>query len=94
MYVRENVEDVKQELQIRIGDKKRNNAMVGDFNPRTANRGVNRWVEGEDGQTIRKSRGGILDKNEKILMGEIEERGWILPNDNWEGDRDGEFINT
>ena len=62
-----------------------------DFNARTANRGMNRWVEGEDGETIRKSRDRILDKNGKILIEEIEEQGWILLNGNWEGDKDGEF---
>ena len=56
MYVKENVKDIKQELQIMIGEKEGNNAMVirGDFNARTANRGANGWVEGEDGETIRK----------------------------------------
>ena len=93
MYVRENVEDIKQELQVRIGDQEGNYAIVigGDFNARTANRGINRWVEGEDGETIRKSKDRILDKNEKILIEKIEKRGWILLNGNWEGDKDGEF---
>ena len=65
VYVRENVEDIKQELRIRIGDKEGNNTMVtrGDFNARTANRGANKWVEGEDGETIRKLKVRILDKN-------------------------------
>ena len=57
-----------------IGDKEGNDATVigGDFNARTANRGANRWVEGE---TIRKSSNRILDKNGKLLIEEIEERG-------------------
>ena len=48
-------------------------------------------MEGEDCETIRKSRNRTLDKNGKILIEEIEERGWILLNGNWEGDQDGEF---
>ena len=46
-------------------------------------------MEGEDGEKIKKDR--ILDKNGKILIEEIEERGRILLNGNWERDQDGEF---
>ena len=42
------------------------------FNARIANRSVNRWMEGEDAVTIRKSKDKILNKNGQILIEEIE----------------------
>lgn len=69
----------------------------GDFNARTEREGVGVEEKGDrdrEGREGRRSKDGKLDKEGRILVKFIEERGWEIFNGNIRGDEEGDCMYT
>jgi len=66
----------------------------GDFNARTGRKGGRLSLEGEEEGVGRRSRDGKINKEGRMLVEGIRERGWSILNGETEGDEEGNWTYT
>ncbi|XP_077255453.1 uncharacterized protein LOC143893678 [Temnothorax americanus] len=94
---KEGMEEKIQELGDRMEKKEEGRYMIigGDFNARTGQEGGR--IEEEEGGGLgegRRSKDKKVDREGRLLVNSLEERGWEILNGNVRGDEEGEFTFT
>ncbi|XP_067207866.1 golgin subfamily A member 6-like protein 22 [Linepithema humile] len=103
VYVNQNMEEMLQSMEQWVGEKEMevNTIIGGDFNARTGveEGGIEIGEEGENGigrgeGRKRKSKNGKINREGRVMMEFLEERGWGILNGCTEGEEEGEFTFT
>ncbi|XP_024883827.1 uncharacterized protein LOC112462336 [Temnothorax curvispinosus] len=94
---KEGMEENVQELGDRMEKKEEGRYTIigGDFNARTGQKGGR--IEEEEGGGLgegRRSKDKKVDREGRLLVNSLEERGWEIFNGNVRGDEEGEFTFT
>lgn len=91
VYNREGEEKVLKQIGEVVGEGREGNLLIdGDFNARVGIRGGGSIWDIQDGKE-RTSRDKIENRQEKLLVKFIEEKGWIILNWGKEGNEEGEW---
>lgn len=85
------MQELKEKLEVMIEEPENSKIIIGgDFNARIGYYGKTCDEEEEKG-TRRNTKDSVCNKDGKILLEMVEERGWDILNGNTEGDEEGEY---
>ncbi|XP_025997477.2 golgin subfamily A member 6-like protein 6 [Solenopsis invicta] len=87
------IEETVETLTEQIPEEEENYLLIGgDFNARTGNKGGPIEEEGEERSEIRRSIDKVSNREGRILLNKIEERGWTILNGSFDEERRWTYI--
>ena len=77
----QNVEEIMESIKETMPEEEEDYVLIGgDFNARTGNEGGPIVYDEEKGEEKRKSKDKIINREGKILLNKLQERGWMILN--------------
>jgi len=86
----QNIEEMLDSLMEEIEEEKEGYLMIGgDYNARTGNEGGPIVTDKKKGKEIRRSRDKVMNREGRIMVNKLKERGWMILNGSF--DKEGEW---